>query len=137
MKVIIDTNVLVSAALKNKDPETVILFVASQPAIEWIVSPAIVAEYKEVLARTKFGLSKELLSKWFELLDGLTVSVDVDIAFEFVRDLKDAKFLACALISNAEFLVTGDRDFTQAEKLVNTTIISVSMFKKLVCDAAP
>ena len=29
MKVIIDTNVLVSAALKNKDPEAVILFVAS------------------------------------------------------------------------------------------------------------
>lgn len=137
MKVIIDTNVLVSAALKNKDPETVILFVASQPDIEWTVSPAIVAEYKEVLARTKFGLSQELLRKWFELLDGITVSVDVDIEVEFARDRKDAKFLACALISNAEFLVTGDRDFTQAEKLVNTTIISVSMFKNLVCDAAP
>jgi len=137
MKVIIDTNVLVSAALKNKDPEAVILFVASQPDIEWIISPAIMAEYKEVLARKKFGLSQPILLKWVQLLDDLTVSVDVDIELEVARDRKDAKFLACALVSDAEFLVTGDQDFTQAEKLVNTTIISVSLFKKLVCDAAP
>ena len=39
MKVIIDTKVLISAALKNNDPEAVVLFVASQPDIEWIVSP--------------------------------------------------------------------------------------------------
>jgi predicted nucleic acid-binding protein len=31
MKIIIDTNVLVSAVLKDKDPETVILFLATQP----------------------------------------------------------------------------------------------------------
>jgi predicted nucleic acid-binding protein len=39
MKVIIDTNVLVSSALKDKDPEAVILFVASHPNVQWIVSP--------------------------------------------------------------------------------------------------
>ena len=65
------------------------------------------------------------------------MSVDVDLEFEFVRDRKYAKFLACALVSDAEFLITGDRDFTQAEKLVHTTIISVAVFKKLVCDSAP
>ena len=123
--------------MKNKDPEAVILFVASRPDIEWIVSSAIMAEYKEVLARKKFGLSQPILLKWVQLLDGLTVSVDVDIEREFARDRKDAKFLACALVSDVESLVTGDRDFAQAEKLVNTTIISVSLFKKLVCDAAP
>ena len=46
MKVIIDTNVLISAVLRNKDPETVLVFVAAQPDIEWIVSPAIMAETK-------------------------------------------------------------------------------------------
>ncbi|HCU23831.1 MAG TPA: putative toxin-antitoxin system toxin component, PIN family, partial [Deltaproteobacteria bacterium] len=50
------------------------------------------------------------------------------------RDQKDAKFLECALSANADFLITGDRDFHQAQKLVNTTIISVSLFKKLICD---
>ena len=49
MKILIDTNVLVSAALKDKDPETVVLFVTAQADFEWIVSPEILAEYKDVL----------------------------------------------------------------------------------------
>ncbi len=56
MKVVIDTNVLVSAALKDRDPEDVILYVATQPDIEWVVSPRILQEYKEVLLRRKFSL---------------------------------------------------------------------------------
>ncbi|HTG17245.1 MAG TPA: putative toxin-antitoxin system toxin component, PIN family [Blastocatellia bacterium] len=137
MKVVIDTNVLVSAALKDRAPEVVILFAASQPDVEWIVSPAIMAEYKDVLARKKFGLAEELLQRWYKILESLTLSVDIDIEVEFARDRNDAKFVACALASDAQFLITGDRDFTQAEKLMNTTVISVSLFKKLVCDAAP
>lgn len=135
MKVIIDTNVLISAALKDRDPEAVILFVASEPDVEWIVSPAIIAEYKAVLSRKKFGLPQELLLKWFGFLDDSTVSFLFDLKIEFARDHKDAEFLACALASDAEFLITGDYDFSQAQKLVNTTIISVSLFKKLVCDS--
>lgn len=49
-------------------------------------------------------------------------------------DPTDAKFLACALATQANWLVTGDRGFTQARKLVTTTILSVSQFKTLVCD---
>ena len=56
MKVLIDTNVLVSAALKDKIPEEVILFVVSHADVQWIVSPDILAEYKVVLNRSKFGL---------------------------------------------------------------------------------
>ena len=40
MKVLIDTNVLVSAALRDKDPEAVILFIAAQPDWELIVDAA-------------------------------------------------------------------------------------------------
>jgi putative PIN family toxin of toxin-antitoxin system len=136
MKVLIDTNVLVSAALKDKDPEAVILFVVEQPDFEWIVSPDIVTEYKAVLSRPKFGLPENVRHQWFTLLDTFTTPVEVNATFEFPRDQKDAKFLACALAANAEFFITGDRDFTQAQKLINTTILSVSLFKKLVMAAA-
>ena len=47
----------------------------------------------------------------------------------------DNKFLACALATNAEFFITGDRDFSQAQKLISTTILSVSLFKKLIMAA--
>jgi putative PIN family toxin of toxin-antitoxin system len=136
MKVVIDTNVLISAALKDKDPEAVILYVVEQPDFAWIVSPEVLAEYKEVLSRPKFALPEAVLRKWHDLLDAVTTVIEVNLAFEFPRDQKDAKFLACALAANAEFFVTGDRDFSQAQKLLNTTILSVSLFKKLVMSAA-
>jgi putative PIN family toxin of toxin-antitoxin system len=135
MKVLIDTNVLVSAALRDKDPEAVILFVAAQPDWLWIVSADILAEYREVLSRPKFALPAEVRRRWFDLLDALTTRIEVEAAFDFPRDQKDAKFLACALVANAEFFITGDRDFTQATKLVNTIILSVALFKKLIVDA--
>lgn len=57
----------------------------------------------------------------------------VNIDIEFPRDRNDAIFLECALSTDANFLITGDKDFADAQRLINTTIISVSQFKKLVC----
>ncbi|WP_287636295.1 MULTISPECIES: putative toxin-antitoxin system toxin component, PIN family [unclassified Microcystis] len=45
MKVVIDTNILVSAILKGRLPRTVIQFVIESNKIEWIVSEAILTEY--------------------------------------------------------------------------------------------
>lgn len=135
MKVVIDTNAVVSAALKDRDPEAVILFVVERPEFKWIVSAPILEEYKEVLRREKFGLPKELLHNWNEMFDKLTTIIEVDIEVNFSRDRKDAKFLECSLAASAEYLITGDKDFTEARKLVNTTIISVSLFKRIVVDA--
>lgn len=60
--------------------------------------------------------------------------VDVPETFSYPPDPSDAKFLACALVADAEWLITGDRDFSYARKLVRTTILSVAMFRKLVCE---
>jgi putative PIN family toxin of toxin-antitoxin system len=132
MKLIIDTNVLVSAVLKDRDPEEVILYAASQPDSEWIVSPEILAEYKDVLKRAKFRFPEDILQSWFTILDSLTTVVDADVAVDFPRDRKDAKFIACALVSEADFFITGDRDFDQPLKILHTTVLSVRQFKKLI-----
>jgi putative PIN family toxin of toxin-antitoxin system len=134
MKVVIDTNVLVSAVLKGRVPRAVIEFIFDNPDWEWIVSLEIVAEYKEVLSRPKFKLTDEVRTSWFEIIDTFATLIDVNVSIDFPRDRKDAKFLACAVAAEADFLITGDSDFNQAQTLLNTTIISVSLFNKLVCD---
>lgn len=136
MRVVIDTNVVVSAALKNKDPEAVLRAVVAHLDWEWVVSAEILAEYKTVLARPKFGLTSELLRQWIRFLETVTVLMEVPVVPPYPPDPTDAKFLACALAAHAEWLVTGDRDFAQARKLLTTTILSVSQFKTLVCDPA-
>lgn len=134
MKVVIDTNVLVSAVLKDRDPEAIILFVAERDEMEWIVSPEIMTEYREVLSRKKFGLPEDELQMWFSLLDRFSASCETHLTIDFPRDQKDAKFLSCAIVAGADYFITGDRDFSQAQKLLSTTILSVSQFKKLVCE---
>jgi uncharacterized protein len=134
MKVVVDTNVLVSAVFKGRVPRAVIQFIFDNPDWEWIVSEEIVAEYKEVLSRSKFKLTDEVKASWWEIIDTFAILIDVNVEIDFPRDRKDAKFLACALAAEADFLITGDSDFNQAQTLVNTTIISVSLFNRLVCD---
>ncbi len=134
MKVVIDTNVLVSAILKDKVPEDVLLFIIDTPEFEWVASAEILAEYKEVLSRKKFHLSKEVREEWFELLDDSITIIPIAQEVEFPRDRKDAKFVACALSVDADWLITGDKDFVEAEKMINTTSLSVAIFKKVVME---
>ena len=92
-------------------------------------------EYKEVLSRSKFKLTDEVISEGFEIIDTFLTLIDVNFEVDFPRDRKDAKFLACAMAAEADFFITGDSDFNEAQTLINTTIISVSLFHRLVCDA--
>ena len=132
MKVIFDTNVFISAVLRDRNPEAVIVWVVDQPEWQWVVSSEILREYREVLRRNKFSFSAEVLKKWEKVLDKNTKKVRVAQRFNFPRDQKDAKFLACAIASKADYLVTGDSDFSDARKLDNVTILSVALFKRLV-----
>ena len=132
MKVLIDTNVLISAVWRDKNPEALILWVLGEPDCQWVVSPEIMQEYKEVLHREKFYFPPEILHMWESLLERDTWVVTVSEQEDFPRDQKDAKFLACALASRADYLITGDSDFEDAHKFGHTTILSVSMFKRLI-----
>jgi uncharacterized protein len=131
MKVIIDTNVLISAVLKGRKPREIIEFVSKYPDYEWIVSQAILAEYKEVLNRSKLKLTDEVRQEWLDKVDTIPKLIYVSETVNFPRDQKDAKFISCAFASKANFLITGDRDFESVTEIGTTLIISVSLFHQL------
>jgi len=129
MNVIVDTNVLLSAALADRLPEKVVLFVATQDEWKWLVTPEILTEYVEVLKRPKFALATEVLDRWSELLAMRTINMgSPTIPVHFERDPKDAPFLAAALATSADFLITGDRDLLQVRGQVTTRIVTVAEF---------
>jgi putative PIN family toxin of toxin-antitoxin system len=131
MKIVIDTNVFISAVWRDRNPEAVILWICDQPDWQWLVSKEIKKEYREVLRRKKFSFPPNVSKEWEQVIDENTTEVTVDQNINFPRDQKDAKFLACALSCEADYMITGDKDFTEAQRLVKTTIISVSIFKDL------
>jgi putative PIN family toxin of toxin-antitoxin system len=124
MKIVLDTNVLLSAAWRDRLPEKVVLYVATDRDCQWIVTAAILKEYLEVLQRPKFGLPAALLQQWTELIEMRTLVVStpaVDVSL--LRDPKDAIFLAAAVGADADVLVTGDNDLLQAKASVATPVV--------------
>lgn len=105
MKIVIDTNVLIPAAFRDRESEDVILFIVEHHEFEWIVSDEILNEYLDVLNRPKFDLSENILNQWAQTLHVSTTTIGVDQTIAFPRDRKDAKFIACALSAQASFLL--------------------------------
>jgi putative PIN family toxin of toxin-antitoxin system len=133
MRVVVDTNVVVSAILRDRLPERVVFFLIARPDFEWVASREILAEYRGVLRRPKFGLPETLLSQWDDRFRSAIAEWPVEVPVSFPRDVKDAMFLACALAADADFFITGDQDFAQAGRLGRTKILSVRQFDELVC----
>lgn len=134
MRVEIDTNVLVSAAIRDADPEVVVLFAATAPGLEWIASPSIMEEYIGVVTRRKFGLDAKATAKWRAMLASGVRIVATTAEVKFEPDPGDAKFLACALAATADFLITGDRALRRAGRIGDARIVSVSEFRRTVID---
>ncbi len=131
MKVVVDTNVFVSALLKNRDPEAALLHILTSPDMTWVASLEILEEYRAVLSRPKFGLPQSLLDEWFAILAAEVVVVDPETEVPLPRDPTDAKFLSCALTAGAELLLTGDRDFADARKMLSTLILPVAAYVRI------
>lgn len=132
MKVVVDTNVLISAVIRDRDPEKVIRYLTRQTNITWVVSPEILAEYLNVLARPKFRLSALDYHEWVSLVLTSTELISPMADFDFPRDRKDAKFLTCFLAAQADYLITGDRDFESIEADWRTRIVTANQFKLAV-----
>ncbi|MGH9945920.1 MAG: putative toxin-antitoxin system toxin component, PIN family [Pyrinomonadaceae bacterium] len=134
IRVVIDTNVVVSAAFRDRVPEEIVLFIVENEEFEWLASSEILNEYNEVLGRKKFDLPRDIVDEWRSIFEGCVITFETNIDIDFPRDQKDAKFLEAALASDAEYLITGDGDIKEAQKFAETTIVTVSQFRTLVID---
>ncbi|MEA3642836.1 MAG: putative toxin-antitoxin system toxin component, PIN family [Lamprobacter sp.] len=69
---------------------------------------------------------------WLELLATDTRMIEARDKIDFPRDRKDAPFLMCAASGKADYLITGDGDFSEAQALIATPILSVRAFADAV-----
>ncbi len=129
MNVLVDTNVLLSAALRDGVPEKVVWHVATNPDCRWIVTAEILAEYFGVIRRPKFGFEPGVVQAWTELVQSGTILVlSPPASFRLQRDPKDAIFLAAAVANGADFLITGDKDLLDAGLPLSTRILTAAEF---------
>jgi putative PIN family toxin of toxin-antitoxin system len=116
-RVVLDTNVVVSAHLNGEGHERHVLDLALAGKLQFVVSEPILEEYAGVLGRPKFGIDRRQVSRALRLLRAAARVVHPRRALKVTRDPADNCFLECAEASKADYLVTGNkRHFPKAWK---------------------
>jgi uncharacterized protein len=109
LRLVIDTNVLISAAIKPSGLQrTVLLFAVTKPARLYVSRP-ILKEYNEVLGRPELRIRKGLRQQLLQLIKNRSYSVVPAQHLEVASDPDDDMFLECADASGADYLVTGNQ----------------------------
>ena len=97
MKIVLDTNVLVSGLLHSEGNPGQILALALSGAVQVCHHEQILVEYREVLARSRFKLNQERVKEVLAKLETDGISVDVHEEKLDLPDADDEPFLAVAL----------------------------------------
>jgi uncharacterized protein len=122
LRLVLDTNVIVSAALKpDGSPRAVLTLALTRPA-QLYMSPEIFTEYKQVLARPKLKIRRGLRAQFLQLIRNRARFVYPKQLLDVAKDPDGNKFLECTDAARADYLVTGNpRHFPKYWK--NTKVI--------------
>lgn len=110
MRVVVDTNVFVSAALKDKSFPALALHVVAQRGT-LLKSAVTERQLFEVIARPHFArLIDQAAINWMRDLMGRAETVTITQRVTACRDATDDKFLELAVNGKADVVVSGDAD---------------------------
>lgn len=143
MRVVIDTNVLISGLLSGQGAPATILRLALHGEIELIFSPRTVKEHWQVLHYSKIlkrldelkipiETAEQAVRSLIEISSLVPGKEHVDIIAE---DPSDNVFLACAVEGNADFIISGDRHLKSLKVFRDIQIVNPASFLILISDS--
>jgi putative PIN family toxin of toxin-antitoxin system len=108
LKIVLDTNVLVSGILSPNGPPAAVLRALLTERVTLCFDERIVSEYRDVLTRTRFAFDRELVEELIGFLESAgspTLATPLAVT---LPDPWDQMFVEVAVSSNADCLVTGN-----------------------------
>src|SRR6266699_2692180 len=109
LRVVLDTNVVVSALLKPVGLESQVMRLGLSGAVELSTSAAIVAEYESVLVRPQLKLEPTEIRTALSELRKRGKRVVTSHTLAVCSDEPDNRFLECAEAAQAHLLITGNK----------------------------
>ncbi len=108
LRLVLDTNIIVSAALKPDGLQrTVLLLAMTRPARLYVSTP-ILSEYRIVLSRREFKIRKGLRQQFLQQIENSSHLISPSRKIQVTIDPDDNIFLECADAARADYLVTGN-----------------------------
>ncbi len=109
IRVVLDTNALVSASIKDTGAEASVLDLIITRHLMLFVSEPILEEYEAVLLRPKFHLDPDLIENLMRLILSVSTIVKPARTLSISSDEDDNRFLECAEKAQADYLITGNK----------------------------
>lgn len=131
-RVVYDTNVVVSAALKPGSIPASLIALAIAKQVRLFLSPPILEEYTEVLKRPKFGLDADAVDHFLRDLRRAATMARPTQKVSVASDEPDNRFLECAKKARADYLVTGNKRHFPASAFEGTAIVSPAEFARII-----
>ncbi len=132
MRVVLDTNVLVSGIFSRGVPSRIVQSWLNN-RFTVFATTTILDEYLRVIEHLKQSKSPQLDHDWPTVLQELCHLIQVThIPKSLCRDPSDDKFLACALSANANHLISGDADLRVLDTQFPFRIVSPRTFIELL-----
>ncbi|MHB2036154.1 MAG: putative toxin-antitoxin system toxin component, PIN family [Nitrososphaerales archaeon] len=125
VRVVIDTNVLVSALVGHGRPRALVSLLLEEHTI--LSSTELLAELSDVLSREKFTtVRRSQVNEFLTILTSKVVIVKTKSIPKIVaQDPDDDVVLAVASGAEAQYVISGDRHLLSLEKFEGISIISV------------
>jgi hypothetical protein len=134
MRVVLDTNIVVSYLLTQGKTLSRIIDHWEQGSFVVLISPAMLAELKDVLPRPRLRRTMSADPKaLLEVLEHDAEQVPGELVLSGVcRDPKDDIFIACAVEGRADVLVSGDDDLLVLDNYQGVQMMSPASFVLLL-----
>lgn len=127
MKIVVDTNVLISGVFFGGFPRKVLTSIVDKKFIA-CATVEIVEEYEEIvqemIARRQGHINKNILAPLIKTMEIIEPISNVRIS----RDPDDDKFIGCAKDSGALYIVSGDKDLLVLRQYDNIQIVTAKEF---------
>ena len=131
-RVVLDTNVVVSAVISDSESR-VLLKKGIENQFFMVTSDLILKEIATVLRRAKFKTAEDEIRRVVVALIRSSEVVTVKSNYDFVKDdSKDNIIINTAYDGNADFIVTGDKHLLKLKEFKNIQIITIESMLKLL-----
>src|SRR5258705_13191594 len=109
IRVVIDTNVLVSALLHPEGPPAAVWMLALSGRVQPCVSEAVLAEYEDVIRRPHFRRDAGVIEGTLQAIRKVARHVKPATHADACSDPDHDIFIECAEAARADYLVTGNQ----------------------------
>ena len=136
MRIVLDTNILISALVSDKGASAHILARCQTGELELLISPGSIVELRRVLAypriRKSIKVSDEQIERFVTFLEESSVVLTPPTERRVVpADADDDKFVALALAGEAPYIVSGDDHLLNVGQYQGVTILKPAAFLRL------